>query len=228
MTRRIFSHPLTHLMLVLLVISLVQAFLVKIGSVPSISMQNTLQVGDRVLVNRTAYWGSQPQHGDIVVFSADETWGASPTAEQPAWKTAVKGAAGALGYGPGNAHYLVKRVIGSAGDTVSCCDVQGRVTVNDQPLNEAYVFEDLAFIPGTLDCQTTPRSSRCFGSVTVPEHKLLVLGDHRSHSADSMAQCRSRSPDEDASDCARWAGTDQVIGREFAVFWPLSRLGLTS
>lgn len=225
--RRVVDHPLSHLVAAVLLIALVQGFLVKLYMVPSGSMQHTLEVGDRILVNRLA---AAPDPGDIVVFTADdELW---PSAAAPtvgplaAAKHAVKWVFGdLLGFGPTTGHTLVKRVIAVGGQTVSCCDAQGRVIVDGEPLDEPYLFEDPLFEPGALDCETTPRSLRCFGEVIVPEGMLLVLGDHRGASSDGILQCRGSGEAASDDSCVRWARESDVIGEAFAVVWPLGRLG---
>lgn len=224
MIRRLFRNPLTHLVLAVLVVGLVQLFFVKIFAVPSASMESTLDIGDRLVVNRTAYWTSSPQPGDIVVFAAGSGW-PSNIQPSPTWKKVLKGAAGALGYGSGNEHYLVKRVIGTAGDHVGCCNQQGQVLVNGDPLNEPYIYQDYPFVPGKLDCETAQVSMRCFPTVTVPAGKLLMLGDHRSDSNDSVYACRGRGVGTDPQGCAKWASADHVAGRVVSIAWPLNRLG---
>lgn len=220
--RRISGHPLFQFAIAVLVIALAQAFLVKVFTVPSASMENTLREGDRILVNRLAYSHSgSPVDGDVVVFRADESWGhvASQTSSV---RSLVKAAAGALGYGSGNEHYLVKRVIGTPGQTVSCCSATGQVERDGVPLQEPYVFDDLAFVPGTLDCTSQGRSARCFDPITVPDGRYLVLGDHRGNSSDSVISCRVPGAD---SSCVRWVQGDEITGRAFAIFWPLGRIG---
>ncbi|WP_309476681.1 signal peptidase I [Arthrobacter sp. ISL-95] len=76
--RQLLRSPWIHVLLALMTVSLVQGFLVKVYSVPSGSMEQTLNVGDRVLVNRTAYTGSVPQRGDVVVFGKPADWGPRP------------------------------------------------------------------------------------------------------------------------------------------------------
>lgn len=220
--RRISAHPLFHLAVAILVVALAQAFLVKIFTVPSASMENTLHEGDRILVNRLAYSHSaSPTDGDVVVFRADENWGHVPSRTTSA-RSIIKAAAGALGYGSGNDHYLVKRVIGTPGQTISCCSTSGQVERDGVPLQEPYVFGDLAFVPGTLDCTSRTRSPRCFGPVTVPAGRYLVLGDHRGDSSDSVITCRTPAA---SNSCVRWVERDEITGRAFAIFWPLGRAG---
>lgn len=223
--RRALRSPWAHLVIAFLVFGLVQAVFVKVFSVPSGSMQTTLEVGDRILVDRTAGWfGRHPQRGDVIVFTTDDDWEAATTAT-PVWKAVIKGTLGAFGYGPGNAHHLVKRVIATGGDTVSCCDADGHLQVNGEALDEPYVYDDLPFTAGVLDCDTTPRSRRCLPEITVPEGSLLVLGDHRSVSSDSVIACRGLTDADPAADgCARFADERDVVGHVVAIAWPLSRL----
>jgi signal peptidase I len=144
-----------------LVLALVNAFVAQPFNIPSGSMEGTLRVGDRVVVDKLAYrFGSRPQRGDVVVFDGRGTFtdftdggGADP--------------------GEGSGDDFVKRVIGVAGDTVVCCDPAGRLTVDGVPLDESgYLF------PGD-----TPSTVRF--SIKVPPDRLFVLGDHRSVSLDS-------------------------------------------
>ena len=106
-------------------------------------------------------------------------------------------------------HALVKRVIGVPGDKVSCCDLEGRLTVNDEPLTEPYIYDDVPFVAGVEDCTTEPRSRRCFAPITVPDDRFLMLGDHRGDSSDSVSKCRR---EDAASDCARFATADGLVG----------------
>ena len=96
------------------------------------------------------------------------------------------------------------------------------MTVDDQPLEEPYVFEDLPFTAGALDCSSSPRSMRCFPEITVPRDNLLVMGDHRSQSADSVIGCRGAT---DGPECARFVPEDRVVGPVVLRFWPLGDVG---
>jgi signal peptidase I len=201
------------LLLVAFVLALVvKTFFAQAFFIPSGSMEQTLHgcpgcTGDRVLVNKIPYWFGDPEPGDIVVFQGPDTWVPEVEVEEPAnWFTgALLWLGRTVGVAPPSEDDYVKRVIATGGQTVQCCDAEGRVTVDGQPLAEPYVYED------------TPPENRAFDAVTVPEGRLWVMGDHRSASADS----RSHVGD-------RYSGTiavDDVIGKAALIVWPLDRFG---
>ncbi|MEZ0068608.1 signal peptidase I [Streptacidiphilus sp. MAP12-20] len=139
-------------------IVLLNRFVAQPFTIPSGSMENTLAVGDRVLVNKVSYaFGGAPHRGDVVVFDGRGSFIDTETQDA----------------GDGSGNDFVKRVIGVAGDTVKCCDAQGRITVDGVPLDESsYLF------PGA-------KPSAYPFVVVVPAGKLFVLGDNRAVSADS-------------------------------------------
>ncbi|HKA68986.1 MAG TPA: signal peptidase I [Actinomycetes bacterium] len=186
---------------------LIKTFLVQAFYIPSDSMENTLLRGDRVLVNKLGSYFSNPDRGQVVVFRDPGGWLSTGNAGQP-HNPIIRGIKKTLvfiGLLPSDSQQdLIKRVIGVPGDRVACCDDQGRVTVNGEPLDEPYVF------PGNPPSDTT-------FDVVVPPDRLWVMGDHRSVSADSRVHMGE--PGE---------GTipmDNVVGRAFVVVWPLSRIG---
>lgn len=228
------------MLVALLAIALVQAFLVKVYRVPSGSMEQTLQGtqagGDRILVNRLAYAGSSPRQGDVVVFSRPASWQRETAAPDGGGLGSAARAFGDLtGIGVSNEQFLVKRVIAVGGQTVGCCGSDGRLTVDGKPLDEPYVYNDFPFQAGALDCSTVPSSARCFPEFTVPEGQLVMLGDHRSGSADSVADCRTQAgppsssdsglPQGSATACVRTVGTADVIGEVALRIWPLDHAG---
>jgi signal peptidase I len=210
----------TEVIIALVAVALVQAFLVKPFGVPSQSMEQTLQIGDRIIVNRT---DTSVDRGDVVVFAHGATWQDAqlPASGNPLLAAAKK-VGDVTGIGPSNTAYTVKRIIGMPGDRVECCDGQGRVLVNGEPLDEPYVHEDHTFRAPELTCSSTPRSSRCFPEVLVPTERLLVLGDHRSQSADSVVNCRGGA---EAEGCARFVPVGRVVGPVVFRIWPVGTFG---
>ena len=210
----------TEVIIALVAVALVQAFVVKPFGVPSQSMEQTLHIGDRILVNRL---DDDITRGDVVVFGHGNTW---QEKELPPASNVVTRALRAFGdltgIGPSSTAYTVKRVIGLPGQKVACCSTDGKVTVDGQPLDEPYIHEDLPFTPGTLDCSSSPRSPRCFPEITVPRENLIVLGDHRSESADSVIGCRGAT---EGPECARFVPKERVVGPVVLRFWPLGDIG---
>jgi len=182
---------------------LVKAFVVQVYRIPTGSMENTLAVGDRVLVNKVVYHFRGIARGDIVVFSGQDSWG--PDAPPPSGDPVVRlfdDVLSGLGLRDDQTYYI-KRVIGLPGDHVACCDARGRVTVNGAPLSEgSYVY------PGN------PPSSTF--SEIVPAGHLWVMGDHRSDSEDSRFY-----PDAPGGGAIP---ENQVVGRAFLIIWPPSQI----
>jgi signal peptidase I len=189
----------------------IKAFAVQAFYIPSQSMENTLKVGDRVLVNKIVYHTRDIKRGDVVVFNGLDSW--DPEVQYAEPKNPVSkllhAIGSAFGVVPGEKDYI-KRVIGVPGDRVACCDAQGRVTVNGHPLAETpYIYKD----PQTGE-QNRPSDSKF--KITVPAGHLWVMGDHREVSYDSRGHIGDPG-----------GGTipeSRVIGRAFVVVWPLSRV----
>ncbi|MET7393885.1 signal peptidase I [Dactylosporangium sp. NPDC005572] len=193
---------------------LIRTFLVQAFFIPSGSMEETLLVGDRVLVNKVLYDVREPQRGEIVVFEGPANWAPENQIDKDAGFFAELGrtVGDLVGFSQPGEKDFIKRVIGLPGDTVACCDVQGRVTVNGYPLDESsYVYED-----SPLDATPNPRqcTARRFDPVKVEPGQMFVMGDHRGVSQDS--RCQGQVP------------IDNVIGRAFVILWPSSRWGWLS
>ncbi|MBY8841503.1 signal peptidase I [Streptomyces sp. SP2-10] len=189
-----------------LIALVLKTFLVQAFVIPSGSMEETIRIGDRVLVDKfTPWFGSEPQRGDVVVFHDPGGWlQDEQTAKKndPVVVKQLKEGLSFIGLLPSdNEKDLIKRVIGVGGDHVKCCDAQGRVTVNGVPLTEGdYLY------PGNSPSSTP-------FDITVPQGRLWVMGDHRDNSADSRAH--QNTP---------YGGTvsvDSVVGRAMVIGWPL-------
>jgi signal peptidase I len=181
----------------------VKAFVVQVYRIPSASMENTLQVGDRVLVNKLVYHTRSIARGDVIVFSGQDSWGpdAPPSSGDPIVRV-WDGLMADIGLSSSQTYYI-KRVIGLPGDKVACC-TDGKVTVNGVPLSEgSYLY------PG--DAPSFP-----FKTVTVPQGHVWVMGDHRGDSDDS--RYHTSDPGGGA------VPESEVVGRAFLIIWPPSRI----
>jgi len=183
---------------------LIKTFLVQAFYIPSGSMQNTLQPGDRVLVNRAAQWlGSEPSRGEVVVFKDPGNW--LETEGTPTSSNWLKSTLTWVGLLPADDGDLIKRVIGVGGDHVVCCNAQGQITVNGVALSESsYLY------PGD-----SPNSGylKPF-DVTVPAGYIWVMGDHRSVSLDSRYH--------QDQEFGGMVPVGNVVGRADVVVWPIS------
>ena len=184
----------------------VKTWLLQAFFIPSGSMEDTLLVGDRVVVSKLTPGPIDLQRGDVVVFKDPGGWlDALPPVERTGVAGAVHEGLVFVGLLPAESEdHLIKRVIGLPGDHVVCCDKERRLTVNDVPIGETYLKP--GDLPSSLDFD-----------VTVPAGHVWVMGDHRSDSEDS----RFHDPSRDGSDGA--VPIDAVTGRAVAVVWPLSR-----
>jgi signal peptidase I len=204
--RRSFWRELPVLVIVALVLALViKAFAIQAFFIPSASMENTLEIGDRVLINKIVYHVRPIHRGDIIVFDGTGSWDFdnSPTSSN-IFSKAVDELEGLVGISHDSSIYI-KRVIGLPGDHVACCNAQGQVTVNGVPLSESsYLY------PGNAP------STQKF-SITVPAGDLWVMGDHRLVSYDS----RGHMGDPGGGAIPE----SGVLGRAFVIIWPPSRWG---
>ena len=194
------------LIVVALVVSLfIKSFLVQFFYIPSGSMENTLQIQDRVAVNKVPFISDNIKRGDIVVFRDPNNWLPENVENSSNSLTAkAKSLLVTVGVLPNPAkQYLVKRVIGVAGDRVVCCTEGKKLSINGVEVTEPYIYGGDAPSDMKFD-------------VTVPEGKLWVLGDHRGASADS------RYHQEDIN--SGFVPLERVSGRVVAVIWPFKNL----
>ena len=194
------------LVVVALVVSLlIKTFVVQFFYIPSGSMENTLQIKDRVAVNKVPFISKSIDRGDVVVFRDPNNWlpeivdyGTNK------YVSKAKSALVAVGVLPNpTKQYLVKRVVGVAGDRIVCCTKTGNLTINDVEVTEPYIYAG-------------NKPSEMKFDVTVPEGKIWVMGDHRGASADS------RYHQEDIN--KGFVPLSRVTGRVVAVIWPFKNI----
>ncbi len=204
--KRSFWRELPVLIVIALVLALlIKSFLVQAFFIPSGSMQNTLEVNDRVLINKVVYHLRPIHRGDIIVFDGSGSWDFdTPTGSSNIFRKAVDELEGIVGVSNDPSIYI-KRVIGLPGDHVACCNSKGQVTVNGVALSESsYLY------PGNAP------SAQNF-KVTVPAGDLWVMGDHRLISYDS----RGHMGDPGGGAIPE----SSVLGRAFVIIWPPSHWG---
>ena len=193
--------------LALLVSLLIKSFLVQFFYIPSGSMENTLQIRDRVAVNRIPFIGNNVSRGDVIVFRDPAGWLPEASSDSGNRVTnAIREGFVIVGVIPNPAkQYLVKRVIGVAGDKVVAKDEV--LTINGKPTSEPYIFAG-----------NTPSDTDF--NITVPEGKVWVMGDHRGASADS------RFHQDDVNN--GMVPIEKITGRVVATIWPFERVGFIS
>lgn len=205
-----FIRDIVLIFLAALVISfLIKTFFIRSFYIPSGSMENTLQVNDRIIVNLTTPGLVPLKNGDVVVFKDPGGWLEAQPA-QPESNSFVSGFNDVLAFvglsAPDSNDHLVKRVIGLPGDHVKCCNAFGQLIVNGVPLDEPYI---------KLPAGSTKDAPESF-DVTVPKGKLWVMGDNRYNSDDS-AMHHVQDPS------IQYVPISDVVGRAVVVSWPASR-----
>ena len=194
------------LVVVALVVSLfIKTFVVQFFYIPSGSMENTLQIKDRVAVNKIPFISRSINRGDVVVFRDPDDWLPEIVDyDTNKYVSKAKSALVAVGVLPNpTKQYLVKRVIGVEGDHIVCCTKAGNLTINDVEVTEPYIYAG-------------NKPSEMKFDVTVPKGKLWVMGDHRGASADS------RYHQEDIN--KGFVPISRVTGRVVAVIWPFKNI----
>ena len=189
------------LVLIALVLALlIKTFVVQPFYIPSGSMERTLLVNDRVLVNKMIYHFRDVKRGEIVVFNIEGTgfarYAAPLTPPGNIVSRGFRNLENLFGLGPNNKDFI-KRVIAIGGDTVACCNTKGQVTVNGVGLDEPYVYRDMGDEP-----------NKKFGPVKISKGNLWVMGDHRDNSEDSRVGGQ--------------VPQSKVVGQAFVRVWPVT------
>ncbi|AWB89611.1 signal peptidase I [Salinibacterium hongtaonis] len=185
----------------------IKTFLVRSFYIPSSSMENTLQVNDRIIVNQLVPGMVELERGDIVVFRDPGGWLTQvPEETRPPLVEALDWFLALIGFSaPDSNDHLIKRVIGLPGDEVACCNAFGQMSVNGVPLDEPYLK-----LPDRVN-----KVAKDDFAVTVPEGSLWVMGDNRYNSCDS--RCNVTGPSKG------YVPIDNVVGRAVMISWPTER-----
>ncbi|WP_235939637.1 signal peptidase I [Occultella kanbiaonis] len=199
---RSFLHECVIVLVAALALSLIiKTFLAQAFYIPSISMEDTLLVGDRLVVSKLTPGPFELERGDIVVFLDPGGWLDNPESEP---LNPVEQVLTWIGILPEHAdEHLIKRIIGVAGDHVVCCNEAGQITVNGAAIDEPYVIDGAAPSNDPFD-------------VVVPEGHLWVMGDNRPRSADSRYNA--------ASVGGGFVPIRNVVGTAFVIIWPLDSI----
>lgn len=180
--------------------ALVKTFLIQSFWIPSGSMEDTLQLQDRIFVSKLVPKYRSLNRGDIVVFKDFENWLQTEPENDNSVGHYIGRALSIVGLRPDDSNqYLIKRIIGLPGDHVTCCDSEGHIVVNGQDVDEPYIK------PGSAPSDIP-------FSVIVPQNHIWVMGDNRAGSLDSRAHMNLPS--------GGFVPIDQVAGRAFVVIWP--------
>jgi signal peptidase I len=206
-----FARDIIVIVLIAVLVSfLVKSFVVRSFYIPSGSMEDTLQVNDRILVDEVTPRFSGYARGDVVVFRDPGGWlpatseaPRAPIIEAADWLLSLVGLSA-----PDSDDHLVKRIIGLPGDNVVCCNTLGQITVNGTPIDETGYLK--------LPTPDSPASADAF-DVTVPAGSLWVLGDNRYRSKDSRYNVDQPGKG--------YVPIDNVVGRAFFVTWPFDHFG---
>jgi signal peptidase I len=210
---------------------LIQTFIARVFSIPSESMEQTLNgctgcTGDRILVDKLTYDFSDPSPGDVIVFKGPPGWAQNEYITQGSSNPVVqwfRELGSSVGIGAPPEYDLVKRVIAVGGETVYCCDANNHVVINGKPIVEPYVY----FQPGMANQPVQSQMSdppandnkvgmqAAFPAITIPKGYLLVMGDNRNNSDDSRYQ--------NGGGEAGLVPVSDVIGKARTIIWPPSR-----
>jgi len=195
------------LLVAILASFLIKTFLIRSFYIPSASMEDTLEIDDRIIVNQLTPSLMPLSNGDVVVFRDPGGWlPPQPAVEQPPLTAGLDWVLSLVGLSTSDSNdHLIKRIIGLPGDHVTCCNALGQMSVNGIPLDEPYI---------QLPAGRTKVSDVDF-DVTVPDGYLWVMGDNRYNSRDSRY-----NTDKPGNG---FVPMSNVVGRALVISWPLAR-----
>lgn len=193
-----------------LIAVVIKTFLMQAFFIPSGSMKPTLQIGDRVLVEKISYFLGDASQGDVIVFSRSVLAGPNEP-DLPWYRDAQNYVRELLGLPTGKDEDYIKRVVASGGESVRYEGTPRRLYINGEPVEEEYLERE-------DNGSTTITSKNCPAKMKstddgclVPAGTVFVMGDNRNNSADS----RSIGP----------IAEDKIVGRAFVVIWPFGDFG---
>lgn len=207
-------------------IALMHAFIGRVYVIPSASMEPTLHGcegcnGDRIATQKISYYFSDPEPGDVIVFEGTDSWNQGFTTNRSD-NTVVRGLQNLgsyIGIVAPDENILVKRVIATGGQTVSCQAGDPAVMVDGQPTDQDFTLQ-----PTQYPVDPSTGSEACggpyFGPITVPADHLFMMGDNRTNSLDSRYHVGDQHQGA--------IPLDNVRGKVEARIWPLQRIGLVT
>lgn len=209
-------------LLTLAIMFVLQTFIGRLYVIPSASMEPTLHgengSGDRIFVEKVSYYFSDPEPGDVVVFKGTDSWntGFSSNRSDNTFVRGMQEVGSWVGLVPKDENTLVKRIIATGGQTVSCQAGDPAVMVDGKPIDQSYILQ-----PNYYPVDPATGSNACggnyFGPITVPEGNYFMMGDNRTNSADS----RYHLGDQYEGTIPR----ENLRGKVKAVVFPLNRAG---
>jgi signal peptidase I len=204
---KLFLRDILFIILAALLISfLIKTFLIRSFFIPSGSMEDTLQLQDRVIVSLLTPGLTPLKHGDVIVFTDPGGWLDDETPAITPTQSGVNDVLSFIGLAaPDDNDHLIKRVIGLPGDHVACCNALGQLTINGVPIDEPYT---------KLGGET--KADPYTFAVTVPKGDVWVMGDNRYNSADSAYH-------ENRHDPTVFVPIKDITGRAMVISWPVSR-----
>jgi len=203
----VFLRDLVVILVIAFLVSFVlKTYLIRSFYIPSSSMENTLQINDRIIVNELVPNAMAVQYGDVVVFRDPGGWlGSSPRPELNWFLGALDWVGSLIGLTASDSNdHLIKRVIGLPGDEVVCCSPTGSLMVNGVPLDEPY-----------LKIAAGQKAAPVEFDVTVPDGALWVMGDNRYNSKDSLGHIDDPGHG--------FVPLSTVVGKALVISWPITR-----